>query len=68
VRIWEADRFLKGSDLGPPSLIPLEDLVCSAIRDTVDIKGQKSWVTVLREKVSPLLGPEADANGITVTF
>lgn len=52
VQFWEHDRYLTTAENGPPSLIDLRDLESHAVRDTIHIKTEKVWVTVLRKQVS----------------
>ncbi|KAF8066846.1 hypothetical protein FPV67DRAFT_1670313 [Lyophyllum atratum] len=47
VQLWHVDSFLRQGDIGPAPLIPLESIVCYAIRSTAEIRGDKVWVTVL---------------------
>lgn len=55
VQFWEHGRYLRANEPGPSVLIDLSDLDSYAIRDTVQIKGHKVWVTVLRKQVHFIL-------------
>lgn len=51
VRIWQADTFLTGIDVGPCQLIDLEDIMATAVRASVSVGGMDCWLTVGVDRV-----------------
>ncbi|KAJ3562764.1 hypothetical protein NP233_g9374 [Leucocoprinus birnbaumii] len=50
VQMWKANEYLSASDPGPPALIPLEKMICYAIRLLIpNWAGHQIWATVLRQ-------------------
>ncbi|KAF8873286.1 hypothetical protein CPB84DRAFT_1753316 [Gymnopilus junonius] len=50
LQFWQYGCYLGASDLGPSTLIDLQNLDAYAIWSTIQIKGERVWVTVLQRQ------------------